>query len=546
MPRNSVKSAVQDFSKVVHADIPRSTFRRPSTLVTTLDAGKLVPIYIDEILPGDTFKMSLQHVARLITPLVPVMDNIKLEFFAFFVPNRIVWSNWQKLQGENTTSAWAPSTPPAGVPFYKTSPGAGVKVEQFKLGDYYGLPVGMLADHHGVNELPFRGYRKIWNDWFRNQNIQAPLTENVSDNAGLNTTNINMDLLKVNKPHDYFVSCLPAPQKGESQLIPIELNDLIPVITASEDAMTGSQVYLKLREGTGGGIPDPGHLITSGGHMVNNEDEVGTGVMQLYPSNLWADAKGLQINGTTISDLRTAFQIQRLYERDARGGTRYVEMLKAHFGVDAGDYRLQRPEFLGHVSSYVNINQVEQTSQTGTTPQGNLAAYGHSQGDDFLFNKSFVEHGFVHIFAVVRHNKTYQQGLERFWSRQDRLDYYLPVLAHISEQPVYTKEIYALENNENDVFGYQEAWSDYRYKPNRVTGQMRADATPTFEIWHFADEYSAAPTLVDAWMQDNSYTNIQRVLAVQTGNQIKLNVRFDLEATRPIPVNSIPGLIDHF
>lgn len=538
--RNSVKSATQDFSKVVHADVPRSTFRRPSTLVTTMNAGKLVPIYIDEILPGDTFKMSLQHVARLITPLVPVMDNIKLEFFAFFVPNRIVWDNWQKLQGENQTSAWTPSSPPAGVPMYPSA----TPISQGALGDYYGLPVGMNPLHHPVNVLPFRGYRKIWNDWFRNQNVQAPLTETKGDLAAGAVSNINMPLQNVNKPHDYFVSCLPAPQKGDSQLIPIELNQLIPVIT---DISTHNTIGpgLKMFNTVSGSPASAGNMEVNLGAVQVQPGSVTAGD-SIYPGNLWADGSGIVVNGTTISDLRTAFQIQKLYERDARGGTRYVEMLKAHFGVDAGDYRLQRPEFLGHISSYVNINQVEQTSETGITPQGNVAAYGHSQGDNFLFNKSFVEHGFLHIFAVARHNKTYQQGLERFWSRQDRLDYYMPVLAHISEQPVYTKEIYALANNPNDVFGYQEAWSDYRYKPNRVTGQMREDATPSFEIWHFADRYESAPTLSDTWMQDNSQTNIQRILAVQTGDQIKLNVRFDLEATRPIPVNSIPGLIDHF
>jgi len=543
MAKNSVKSAQQDFSRVVHADIPRSTFRRPSTLVTTMDAGKLVPVYIDEILPGDTFKMSLQHVARLITPLVPVMDNIKLEFFAFFVPNRIVWVNWQKLQGENQSSAWTPSSSPAGVPMANLN-GA---ILEGTLADYYGIPVGMNPLHHPINVLPFRGYRKIWNDWFRNQNVQAPLTEYTSDAYELSTNTHAMALKNVNKPHDYFTSCLPAPQKGESQLIPIELNELIPVITQAAEGLTGVQSGLLLRRAdTGNAQADTALRTGLNGGLSTDASATAAATAYMYPSNLWADGSGITVNGSTISDLRTAFQIQKLYERDARGGTRYVEMLKAHFGVDAGDYRLQRPEFLGHVSSYVDINQVEQTSETGTTPQGNVAAYGHSQGNDFLFNKSFVEHGFLHIFAVARTNKTYQQGLDRFWSRQDRLDYYLPVLAHISEQPVYTKEIYALENNPTTVFGYQEAWSDYRYKPNRVTGQMRYNATPTFEMWHFADEYSSAPTLADAWMQDNSATNIQRILAVATGQQIKLNVRFDLEATRPIPVNSIPGMIDHF
>jgi len=546
MSRNSVKSASNDFSKVVHADIPRSTFKRPSTLVTTFDAGYLVPVYIDEILPGDTYKMSLQHVARLITPLVPVMDNIDLEFFAFFVPNRIVWDSWQKLQGENQTSAWTPSSPPNGVPKW----GSTFVTQELKIGDYYGLPVGMDLDYHDVNLLPFRGYYKIWNDWFRNQNLQAPLAVYTGDLGYTHgtTININSALLKVNKPFDYFTSCLPAPQKGDSQVIPVELNELIPIITTADDAMSGAQYSLKLKRNTDGSATVSKLLAAdASSKMAESDSAVGTVANPLYPANLWADPTAIgSISSTTISDLRTAFQIQKLYERDARGGTRYVEMLKSHFGVDAGDYRLQRPEFLGHCKSMVAINQVEQTSETNTTPQGNVSAYGHSQGNDFLFNKSFVEHGFLHIFAVARHKKTYQQGLDRFWSRQDRLDYYLPVLAHISEQPVYTKEIYALDNNPDVVFGYQEAWSDYRYKPNRVTAQMRQDATIHFEMWHFADRYASAPTLVDAWMQDNSNTNLQRLLAVATGHQIKLNARFDLEATRPIPVNSIPGMIDHF
>jgi hypothetical protein len=471
------------------------------------------------------------------------MDNIKLEFFAFFVPNRIVWTNWQKLQGENNSSAWTPSEPPAGVPKLNS---AGTQTELL-LGDYYGIPKGLNFAYHGVNTLPFRGYRKIWNDWFRNQNVQAPVLEYSGDTGETAGVTANMALLKVNKPFDYFTSCLPAPQKGDSQLIPIELNELIPVITDYDDAITGARTAMRIRGSATGATQNSKNLGTdSSGNARAETLTQGTPTEAIYPSNLWANPAGLQLNATTISDLRTAFQIQKLYERDARGGTRYIEMLKSHFGVDAGDYRLQRPEFLGHTSGYVDIQQVPQTSETTTTPQGNVAAYGHSQGDDFLFNKSFVEHGFLHIFVVARHAKTYQQGLERFWSRQDRLDYYLPVLAHISEQPVYQKEIYALANNPETVFGYQEAWSEYRYKPNTVTAQMRQDATIHFEMWHFADRYSGAPTLSDAWMQDNSYTNLQRILAVQTGQQIKLNCRFDLEATRPIPVNSIPGLIDHF
>lgn len=547
MAKNSVKSSTQDFSKVVHADVPRSTFKRISTLVTTLNAGDLVPLYVDEILPGDTFKMDLQHVARLITPLAPTMDNINLEFFAFFVPNRIVWDNWNALMGENNSSAWVPSSPPATVPVRN-----GSIVLEKRAGDYYGLPVGMDAAQHPVNVLPFRGYRKIWNDWFRNQNVQAPVVEYTGDNGstGGDTVSINNPLFKVNKPFDYFTSALPAPQKGLSQLIPIELNQLIPVITSSPDhTTTGSQPELRLRRSSTGSLSPDGPLNRVGGALTFDNGTPGPLVGGLYPSNLYADGTGLQISGSTINDLRTAFQIQRLYERDARGGTRYIEMLKAHFGVDAGDYRLQRPEYLGHCSTLMNINQVNQTSETTSTtnPLGDTAAFGHSQGDDFLFNKSFVEHGFVHIFAVARQKKTYQQGLDRFWSRRDRLDYYVPVLAHISEQPIYQKEIYALTNNPDTVFGYQEAWSDYRYKPNRVTGQMRSGVTNSFDVWHYADIYSAAPTLSDTWMQDNSSVNLARTLAIgESVDQLLLNVRFDLEATRPMPTHSIPGMIDHF
>jgi len=546
MAKNSVKSATQDFSKVVHAQTPRSTFKRNSTLVTTMNAGDLVPIYIDEVLPGDTFKMDIQHVSRLITPLAPTMDNINLEFFAFFVPNRIVWDNWTALQGENNTSAWVPGSPPASVPAANIN----LAIQSKSIGDYYGLPVNLNTSNHSVNVLPFRGYAQIWNDWFRNQNVQAPIPV-IKDDAGSNSgVNFYSDpLLKVNKPFDYFTSALPAPQKGVSQLIPIELNQLIPVITSSADAQTGAASPLRLRVSNTGGVLPAGTLHSMGGAggELGQTNGAGGSSNTAYPSNLFADATGQQINGTTISDLRTAFQIQRLYERDARGGTRYIEMLKAHFGVDAGDYRLQRPEYLGHCSTMIDVQQVTQTAEDSTTPVGTTRAFGHSQGNDYLFNKSFVEHGFIHIFAVARQKKTYQQGLDRFWSRRDRLDYYVPVLAHISEQPIYTKEIYAFGGvAPDDVFGYQEAWSDYRYKPSRVTGQMRSGVTNSFDIWHYADFYMTTPTLSDAWMKDNSKTNLQRTLAITEVDQILLNVRFDLEATRPMPTHSVPGLIDHF
>lgn len=547
--RNAVKSSIQDFSKSVSANIARSKFYRPSGLKTTFDAGLLVPIFIDEILPGDTYEMKIQHVAKLITPLTPTMDNLDLEFFAFFVPNRLVWENWVELMGENRDDDWTPSSPPAGVP---QSTGIGATLEN-KIGDYYGLPIGLNTSYHGVNLLPFRGYILIWNEWFRNQNLQSPINIYKGDSGYTHSTsvNINSDLYHVNKPFDYFTSCLPDPQKGDSQLIPIELNTLIPVITGADGAMSGNQTALKMRkasDGTSVGAQKSVVTAPAGDNIGYDDQTVGTYQDGLYPYNLWADPTSLgEIGDTTIAQLRTAFQLQKLYERDARGGTRYIEILKSHFGVDARDYRLQRPEYLGHARHIVGINQVPQTSETNTTPQGTLTAYAHSQGNDFLFNKSFVEHGFLHVFAVARQKKTYQHGLERFWSRQDRLDYYMPVLAHISEQPIYTKEIYCLANNPDTVFGFNEPWSDYRYKPSRVSGQMRSDNTNTFEIWHYADDYASAPTLSDAWMQDNSSENIERTLAISGSiHDIKMDVRFDLTCIRPIPVNSIPGYIDHF
>lgn len=536
--KNSVKASTQDFSKVVNVDVPRSTFNRNSTLVTTLNAGFLTPIYIDEVLPGDTFKLDIQHVARLITPVAPTMDNINLEFFAFFVPNRIVWDNWNALMGENNSSAWTPSTAPAGTPRLT----AVATSLAGRLGDYYGLPVGISSGEHDINTLPFRGYRKIWNDWFRNQNVQAPIIERKTNTLDSSMETINMELLRVNKPHDYFTSCLPQPQKGDSTLIPVELNALIPVITGNEHS-TGSNAAMRVRTVTGSATS--GTLNMLGGQSGYVSGAV-TQTAGIYPTNLYADGQNVQISSSTINDLRTAFQIQRLYERDARGGTRYIEMLKAHFGVDAGDYRLQRPEYLGHTITSIDITQVASTTQNTERDLGYTGAFGHSQGNDYLFNKSFVEHGFVHIFAVARHKKTYQYGLDRFWSRRDRLDYYVPVLAHISEQPVYQKEIYALTGNRDVIFGYQEAWSDYRYKPNRITGQMRSGVANSFDIWHYADIYSTAPTLSDQWMRDNSDINLQRTLAVTDVNQILLNVRFELEATRPMPTHSIPGMIDHF
>lgn len=546
------------FSQVVNVDIKRSTFNRNSGKKTSFNAGYLVPVYIDEVLPGDTFDMKMSFVSRLTTPIYPTMDNLDLEFFAFYCPNRVLWSGWEALNGENKTSAWIPSSPPATVPLSIS----GIVASGSVL-DYLGLPVGLDVSKYNVNSLPIRLYYRIFNDWFRDQNFQAPTISSSGwpvFPSGINSYPNAGSLLPVNKPHDYFSSCLPAPQKGASQLIPIELNQLIPVITGPvHDSDTLNQ----------GGFSDLKWAYSSTGSLVSHDGTLGTAngsgdaiidlssqgaslFNKVAPANLHADARGMNISGSTISDLRTAFQLQKLYERDARSGTRYVEMLKAHFGVDAQDYRLQRTEYLGKISTKVGIHQVAQTSSTdSTSPQGNVAAFAYANGSGSLFNKSFVEHGYVMICAVARQEKTYQQGVEKFWFRKDRFDFYYPALANISEQPVRVKEIYALDPDPEAgeaVWGYNEAWADYRYKPSQVTGKMRSGVAGSFSAYHYADYYSATPTLSDSWLRDNSKENVDRTIAVTSAqaDQIICDIAFHCKATRPMPVYSIPGMVDHF
>lgn len=547
------------FAQTVHADIRRSVFNRFSSRKTTFNCGDLVPIYCDEVLPGDTFNMHAKFLSRLSTPIFPTMDDIKLEFHAFFVPNRLVWDGWEELNGENKTGAWVPANPPALVPCISNQN----PIISKGIGDYYGLPVGFEPDSFNtLSVLPFRGYALIYNDWYRDENLQAPLIIN-KGNDGNQDYNLpygpNKPLLKVNKLHDYFTSALPAPQKGESALIPIELNELIPIVTGSDTTRSGGEP-LRARMINGVNFPSTygffGYDSSSGGSVARvslSHDTSGSALFadNVEPANLWADGTGIQLSSSTISELRTAFQIQKLYEKDARGGTRYIEMLKAHFGVEAGDYRLQRPEFLGSFSSLVGIQSVPQTAPTNdTSPQGNLAAFSVTVGQPHLFNKSFVEHGFIHIFAIARQVKTYQQGLEKFWSRRERFDFYYPTLAHISEQPIYNREIYALGDTQTKsaVFGYQEPWADYRYKPNSVTGQFRSGVENSLDVWHYADYYNSQPLLSADWITDNSSVNVNRTLAVKTDkdDQIRMDINFLCVATRPMPVYGIPGLVDHF
>lgn len=542
------------FSMLPHADISRSQFDRSCSHKTTFNVGQLIPFYVDEVLPGDTFSIKTSKVVRMQTLLTPMMDNIYLDTYYFYVPNRIVWEHWRQMNGENTESAWIPATT-YEVPQITSPESTGW--ETGSLADYFGIPVGVPG--LSVNALPFRAYAMICNEWFRDENLTDPLVVPIGDAtvAGVNTGNYVTDVAKGGKPfmaakyHDYYTSCLPAPQKGEDVLIPGGTGANVPVMTLGESIPNPSQYalsgvgYLDSNRGNVGinaTTSINGVQATESSYLSNSEG------LRFVPTNLWAVGDG-SVATATINQLRQAFQIQKLYERDARGGTRYVELLRSHFGVSSPDARLQRPEYLGGNRVPININQVIQNSAevTGSTPLGATGAMSLTTDVHSDFRKSFVEHGFVIGVMVARYDHTYQQGLERFWSRRDRFDYYWPVFANLGEQAVKNREIYAQGNAKDDeVFGYQEAWADYRYKPNRVSGEMRSSAPQSLDVWHLADDYDALPSLSDDWIREDPAT-VNRVLAVSDNlaNQLFCDIYVENRCTRPMPMYSIPGLIDH-
>nr|QJB21148.1 MAG: major capsid protein [Microvirus sp.] len=557
-------------------NMSRSTFSRSSSLKTSFNVGNIIPIYCDEVLPGDTFDIKTSKVVRLQTLITPIMDNLYLDTYFFFVPNRLVWEHWQEFMGENTSSAWIPSVE-YEIPQLTAPASTGWTVGT--IADYFGIPTGIA--NLSVNALPFRAYALIVNDWFRDENLSNPLNIPVTDTtvAGVNTGTFVTDIAKGGLPykaakyHDYFTSALPGPQKGPNVSIgmsgeaPVFGNGLNLGLTPYSSGnrvgdglmwkeapgqAAGTAGVLFIDSDANGGLlgstPNtPMNVAGSGGRagvITKAIIDAATGV-DYSRTGLIADL-GLA-SAISVNSLRLAFQIQKLYERDSRGGSRYIELLKSHFGVTSPDARLQRPEYLGGNRLPININQVVQQSETATTPQGNVSGYSVTTDCHSDFTKSFVEHGFVIGLAVVRYDHTYQNGIQRFWSRKDRFDYYWPVLANIGEQPILNKEIYAQGTTADDeVFGYQEAWADYRYKPSIVTGEMRSAATTPLDSWHLADEYSTLPLLSSSWISEDK-TNVDRVLAVQStvSNQLFGDFYFQCKTTRPMPLYSIPGLIDH-
>lgn len=544
-------------------DLNRSRFDRSSSVKLSFNVGDVVPFYVDEVLPGDSFQIRTSKVVRMQTLLTPLMDNIYLDTYFFFVPNRLTWEHWKQFNGENTESAWIPQTE-YQVP-QLTAPAAGWSVGT--IADYMGIPTGVK--NLSVNALPFRAYALIMNEWFRDQNLTDPLNIPVDDATvqGVNTGTYVSDVakgglpFKASKYHDYFTSCLPAPQKGPDVTIQTAQLGNAPVVPMNKPVPKDLLNYpYNVYIPNGNGNFEAGyhagsvHKNAFGGAYwladTGNADldpTIDNGVAG-YPANLWAQFDNT-VSVATINELRTAFQIQKLYERDARGGTRYIEILKSHFGVTSPDARLQRPEYLGGSRVPININQVIQQSSTaeGTTPLGDTAAYSLTTDVHGDFMKSFVEHGFVIGVMVARYDHTYQQGIERFWSRKSRFDYYWPVLANIGEQAVLNKEIYAQGTaQDNEVFGYQEAWADYRYKPNRVAGEMRSTYAQSLDVWHLGDDYSQLPKLSDSWIREDK-ANVNRVIAVsdQNANQLFADIYIQNRTTRPMPLYSIPGLIDH-
>lgn len=582
MAKNSARSHRKNnrFSQIPNSPIQRSVFDRSHDYKTTMDAGYLIPFFVDEVLPGDTFKLRVNAFVRMNTLIAPFMDNVFMDTFFFFVPTRLVWDNWQRFCGEQ-------KNPGDSTDFLIPSLSGTNTFTNGSIFDYMGLPTGVALDPAitPINALPFRAYNLIYNEWFRDENLIDSIS--VLTNDGPDPIS-NYTIRKRAKRHDYFTSALPWPQKGPSVDVgltgnapivgfgdnsrwnfssnntysgtqavfgnPTDVQDNIglQVFTNREMFSTSMMVPIMQETNQSGRWANIGNQDQSNGDNINPTRAIrGDGFY--LPNGILQNSSGITpyadlsgVSAITINDLRQAFQIQKFYEKWARGGSRYTETLRVMFNVISPDARLQRPEYLGGTHSRVNVVPTAQTSSTDSvSPQSNLSAFGVLGDSAHGFNKSFVEHGYVIGLVCLRADITYQQGLNRMWSRRQLFDFYWPTLAHLGEQVVYNKEIYAQGTaDDNGVFGYQERYAEYRYKPSMITGKLRSTDAQTLDVWHLAQKFDTLPKLNQDFIEENPPIN--RVIAVQNEPQFFADFWFDLKTSRPMPVYSVPGLVDHF
>lgn len=551
------------FNQIPKMEASRTRFNRDQTILTTFDSGKLIPFYVDEVLPGDTFNIDTAAIVRMTTPKYPVMDDAFIDFYYFYCPNRILWDNFKYFMGEVEQTPWKPEktykVPEIIINGKKENP----EPYEESILDYMGIPT-KVQNTFTVNALPVRAYTKIWNEFFRDENVDNAATiktddEDINYQDGKETEDQVEQILKkaytggrclpVNKFHDYFTSCLPYPQRGPEVTLPLSGN---AAVKAYEGQLKSeNEITLTVDGFSANGPSNTDYILSSIGSVKNSHP------IQLTGKNIAETETGKRYNtaylgadlasvtAATINDLRKAVAVQQYYEALARGGSRYREQVQALWNVVISDKTVQVPEYLGGGRYHVNINQIVQTSGQQTnadTPIGETGAMSVTPINESSFTKSFEEHGFIIGVCCVRHNHSYQQGLERFWSRKDRLDYYVPQFANLGEQPVKKKEI-MLTGTETDeqTFGYQEAWADYRMKPNRVSGLMRSNATGTLDFWHYADNYSIVPTLSQEWMSEGK-AEIARTLIVQNEPQFFGAIRVANKTTRRMPLYSVPGL----
>lgn len=552
------------FLQVPQMHTSRTRFNRDQTILTTFDSGKLIPFFVDEVLPGDTFQVDTSAIIRMTTPKYPVMDDAFIDFYYFYCPNRILWKNFKQFMGEVESKPWMPTKTYSVPTITIETPHAQAVPFEKSILDYMGVPTRVIKNNEGkfeINALPIRAYVKIWNEFFRDQNVGNAAIEIDSDEKityqdqtpGAEDPEFTLSeaykggrCLPVNRFHDYFSSCLPYPQRGPEVTVP--LNGNAPVGLYKDEKLkefgtvNGNQQIYFNQNVTVGSVP--GILNSLAGNrnsLVSGSSSKTENVNDLA----YLAANLNDVTATTINELRNAIAVQQYYEAMARGGSRYREQVQALWDVTISDKTVQIPEYLGGGRYHVNMNQIVQTSGQQTendTPIGETGAMSVTPINESSFTKSFEEHGFVIGVLCVRHSRTYQQGLERFWSRKDRLDYYVPQFANLGEQPVKKKEIMLTgKATDEETFGYQEAWADYRMKPNRVSGLMRSNATGTLDFWHYADNYSTVPTLSQEWMAEGK-KEIARTLIEQNEDQFFGAIRVANKTTRCMPLYSVPGL----